>query len=389
MEATQKRPRRDRGDGGLFRLKNSPMWYTKIHGKRESTGTKIKEEAKKILATRMGRASLGIREPNLQLRYGDIREGLLFKHRHGKQRSHSLRTKADGTEDIFGLKHLDAFFGGVKVSSITTAFLKDFIKKRLAEGASPSTVNRNLSLLRRMVYQAHREDPSVFVPYFPMLDEPEPRQGFLEDDRFVKLFAALPERLRTFILLLYTTGVRSGEAKKITWEHVDLDAQEIRLPNKTTKSGKPRILPLVGVLVHRLKAERKDSGRVFAIGRFHKAFWSACVKAGLGKRTKGKENGGWGTYEGLIPHDLRRSALRNMRRRGISTTVAKKISGHLTDSVFERYNITSTEDLHDAANKIEAGSRVLEIQRIGSKRAKALVPKNGSRMGQVEAVRAS
>jgi hypothetical protein len=48
MEATQKRPARDRGDGGLFRLKNSPMWYTKIHGKRESAGTKIKEEAKKF-----------------------------------------------------------------------------------------------------------------------------------------------------------------------------------------------------------------------------------------------------------------------------------------------------------------------------------------------------
>jgi len=78
-----------------------------------------------------------------------------------------------------------------------------------------------------------------------------------------------------------------------------------------------------------------------------------------------------------------------MRRRGVSTTVAKKISGHLTDSVFERYNITSTEDLHDAANKIEAGSHVLEIQPIRSKRAKASVPENGSRMGQVGVVRSS
>ena len=56
-----------------------------------------------------------------------------------------------------------------------------------------------------MVYQAHREDPSAFVPYFPMLDEPEPRQGFLEDDRFAKLFAALPERLRTGVVPLSET----------------------------------------------------------------------------------------------------------------------------------------------------------------------------------------
>lgn len=366
-----KKTHRERGEGGLFKINGSGNWYAKVAGKRWSTGTHIKAEALAKLQERMGRASLGFREPNTQLRYEDIREGLLFKYRHGKQKGHSLRVKADGTESIDGLKHLDAFFRGVRVTNITTPRLKEFIQKRLGESASPSTVNRNLGLLRRMIYQARREDPSVFVPHFPVLDEPEPRQGFLQDDDFLKLLAALPERLRTFVLLLYTTGVRTGEAKKILWEHVDLDAHEIHLPGSITKNGEPRILPLVGALVHRLKAERKDSGRVFSIGVFHKAWWTACVKAGLGTRTPGKENGGWGTYKGLIPHDLRRSALRNMRRRGISTTIAKKISGHLTDAVFERYNITSTEDLHDAANKIEAGSRVLDVTVIGSSSGQA------------------
>ena len=205
------------------------------------------------------------------------------------RRVSSLRTKADGTEDIYGLKHLNAFFEGLKASTITTPLLKDFIKKRLSEGASPSTVNRNLGLLRRMIYQAHREDSSVHVPHFPMLDEPEARQGFLQDDAFVKLLAELPDYLKTFTLLLYTTGVRTGEAKKILWEHVDLDAHEIHLPGSITKNGEPRILPLVGALVHRMKVERKDSGRVFPIGVFHKAWWSACVRAGLGTRTPGRK----------------------------------------------------------------------------------------------------
>jgi hypothetical protein len=36
------------------------------------------------------------------------------------------------------------------------------------------------------------------------------------------------------------------------------------------------------------------------------------------------------------------------------------ISGHKTSAVFERYNIVSESDLHDAARKIEAGqSKVL------------------------------
>jgi len=179
------------------------------------------------------------------------------------------------------------------------------------------------------------------------------RKGFLAQEQFDSLISFLPANLKPLVTFLYYCGVRLGEAKQIEWRQVDLEAALIRLEEDQTKNSEARTIPIPDVLVKMLAKVEPKEGKVFDTTNLRKAWQKACVAAGLGTLTEVDEKSD-PRYTGLIIHDLRRSAIKNLMKAGVNEKVAMKISGHKTRTVFDRYHIVDTDDVVDAMRRVQA-----------------------------------
>src|SRR5262249_40574741 len=148
------------------------------------------------------------------------------------------------------------------------------------------------------------------------------------------LLDELPQNLKALFVCGYHVGARKNELRRIRWEQVDFESGLIRLPGIQTKSKKARVLPIYGDMRRWLDRQRETcpatSPWVFygshncPVDNHLNGWADACNRAGV---------------PDLLFHDLRRSAVRNMKRAGLHDRVAMEISGHSTRAIFDRYNI--------------------------------------------------
>jgi len=71
---------------------------------------------------------------------------------------------------------------------------------------------------------------------------------------------------------------------------------------------------------------------------------------------------------GPVPHDLRRSAVRNLERSGVPRSVAMKMVGHKTEAIYRRYAIVAEADL------IAGGERLTSLHQIQGFTARSIIP---------------
>jgi len=283
--------------------------------------------------------------------------------------------------------HLTPAFKGRRLASITAADIREYVNRRkkdtyipgtrvkdgkvLAQGQgkpraySNAQINRELSILKRIFTLEVKElGKLAHMPHIAMLDESKAkRKGFLSLDDLDSVLPLLQPPFDDIARVAYITGWRiDSEITPLEWRHVDFEADEVRLDPQMAKNDDGRVFKFTddlreifrrlhaahrarrqqgqivpAVFVRLLRKDRQGDPTPRPAKAFYKAWARARRKAGL---------------PGRLPHDMRRTAARNMIRRGVSERIAMQAGGWKTRSVFDRYNIVNEEDLKTAAQRL-------------------------------------
>jgi len=292
-------------------------YYVNGAPKVESTGeTEFKKAGRRLDAVLTAVKTGDYLSPqDRKITVAELWEGLLTDYRkNGREEVRQLEIKWE--------LRLKAAFGNLRVMQVTTDRLNAYVLKQQAEGLSNSTINKDMANLKRAFNLGYRCTPKKVkeVPVFPgRLKEAPPRKGFVEDGTYNKLAANAGSLW--LLAVAYASGFRREELLSMKVEQIDLLARTITLHVGETKNDEGRVVKMTQEVFLLLQACCHGKGpedRVLTragqpIIDIRDAWAEMCKKAGV---------------SGIILHDFRRSAIRNMVRRGIPERVAMMISGH-------------------------------------------------------------
>ena len=340
-----------RGLGGVYQ--RGAVWWVHYYfrGKpyRESSGSTVRTDAVKLLKRRHAETGKGhLHGPDMEkTTFEDLATIITANYIVNARRS-LPRMKTS-------LSALRAFFGPSYARDLTLDRLDAYVASRLNDGVAPASIRNDLACLRRALRLAARAGKAI-VPPFPSLQVHNTRSGFFEREDFEAVRSHLPDAIQGVMTFAYCTGWRvRSEILTLQWKQVDWTAGTVRLEPGTTKNDEARTFPfavlpeLLDMLKQQwehTKAVQKVTGRLIGpvfhrngepIKDYRGAWDAACELAKV---------------VGRIPHDFRRTAVRNLERASVPRSVAMKLTGHKTESVYRRYAIVSEADLSDGLRRL-------------------------------------
>ena len=353
-----------KGSGSVFqrtyrdakgKLRKTQNWYIEFvscnRTIREATDYTKRSDAAEFLKKRVSDALGGKVVLSKNVTYDDLRALIITDYTNNGQ-------KSLGDLKSTRLPRLDAVFGGSKAIDITTASVERYKTLRLKDGSAPATVNRELAAFKRMFRLGLRQGMVSTMPYMSMLAEHNVRKGFFELDQFQAILKHLPIEYHPLFELAYITGWRlRSELLSRQWRHVDFNGKGwLRIDAGEAKDVTAgREFQFTSWMREALERQRKFISKVekktgsvipwvfcrpdgVRIHSVYEPWRGACKIAGVHR----------------IPHDFRRTAVRNLERAGVPRTTAMAMIGHKTESIYRRYSIVDQAMLEMGTSKLEA-----------------------------------
>lgn len=331
------------------------IWYVDFYANRErvqeSTGTANKREAEKFYALRLSEVERGVYVKPVRISLDEFGKRYL-----GYARTHKRSWKRD--EQM--LERLQTYFGNTDLGDITPLRVEGYQQKRVGE-VSPSTVNRELALLKHMFNMSERwslyrgTNPVRLVKF---LREDNLKFETLSEEDETALLAASPSYLRDMIRFALATGLRSGEIFNLKWEDIDLSKKRLNVIVRKTRKRLELPLGTEALKVLDNWQGMNRSPYVFynpATGERYKdvklGLKNSCERAGIKRLT-------W--------HTLRHTFASRLTRNGVDIVTIKELLGHSTIVVTMRYAHSNDETkiraVELAGRKTQRSDKVVTVE---------------------------
>lgn len=301
-----------------------------VHGKRIRKVAHLaqsEEEALVVLQDEMKKAfdrEYGIVHKEKKIMFKDFAETYLETYA-------KVRKKSWQSDEKYLRAQLIPFFGILAVNKITPLTVDQFAAKRQKDGVKHSTINRELTVLKKMLNLAIdwqfdiQQNPVKRARYFS--EEGYKRDRVLSSEEENALFRESATHLKPILTCALQTGMRVGEILSLKWENVDLKKHEILIKAESSKSGKARIIPINSTLSYELKKLCGASEFVFLyksrpVKSINAAFTNARRRAGI---------------KDLTFHDLRHTVASRLVSKGADPVTVKNILGHSSLRTTEIY----------------------------------------------------